>query len=136
VSPRDWKERVQDILEALAEIQSFTQGMDFASFSADTRTQKAVELDLIVIGEAASHIPDDVEQEYPQIPWSLMRAMHNRLVHVYFAVDERLPWDTIQNDLPCYFPPFNHSCAKEQAGYWERTMCSMWFGKPTPEIHS
>ena len=74
--------------------------MDFDSFSQDARTQKAVELDLIVIGEAATHIPDDVEQEHPQIPWSLMRAMRNRLVHVYFAVDERLLWDTIQNDLP------------------------------------
>ena len=100
MSPRDWRERVQDILEALAEIQSFTRGMDFDSFSQDARTQKAVELDLIVIGEAATHIPDDVEQEHPQIPWSLMRAMRNRLVHVYFAVDERLLWDTIQNDLP------------------------------------
>lgn len=100
MSPRDWRERVQDILEALAEIQSFTRGMDFDSFSADTRTQKAVELDLIIIGEAATHIPDEIEQEYPQIPWSLMSAMRNRLVHVYFAVDERLLWDTIQNDLP------------------------------------
>jgi uncharacterized protein with HEPN domain len=100
VSPRDWRERVQDILEALAEIQSFTQGMDFDAFNADARTQKAVELDLIVIGEAAGHIPDNVEQEHPQIPWSVMRAMRNRLVHVYFAVDERLLWDTVQNDLP------------------------------------
>jgi len=30
----------------------------------------------------------------------LMCAMRNRLVHIYFSVDERLLWDTVQNDLP------------------------------------
>jgi uncharacterized protein with HEPN domain len=77
--------------------------MDFDSFSADAKTLKAVELNLIVIGEAANQIPDDVEEQHPQIPWSLMRAMRNRLVHVYFSVDERLLWDTIQKDLPVLF---------------------------------
>jgi uncharacterized protein with HEPN domain len=74
--------------------------MDLASFGADAKTVKAVELDLIVIGEAANQIPDHVEEKYPQIPWALIRAMRNRLVHVYFSVDERLLWTTIQNDLP------------------------------------
>jgi uncharacterized protein with HEPN domain len=100
VLPRDWKERIRDILEAISEIQAITRGMDFSGFSADAKTVKAVELDLIVIGEAANQIPDHVEEEYPQIPWALMRAMRNRLVHVYFSVDESLLWDTIQNDLP------------------------------------
>jgi uncharacterized protein with HEPN domain len=87
-------------LDAVAEIQAFAHGMDFDSFRADLKTLKAIELDLIVIGEAANQIPDDIEEAYPQIPWSLMRAMRNRLVHVYFSVDERLLWDTIHNDLP------------------------------------
>ena len=100
MSPRDWRERVQDILDAIAEIQAFTHGMNFDSFSSDAKTLKAVELNLIVIGEAANQIPDGVEEAYPQIPWPLMRAMRNRLVHVYFSVDERLLWDTVQNDLP------------------------------------
>jgi uncharacterized protein with HEPN domain len=105
VSPRNWRERIRDILDAIAEIESFTHGMDYASFSADAKTVKAVELNLIVIGEAASQIPGEVEGQYPQIPWPLMRAMRNRLVHVYFSVDERLLWDTIQNDLPLLVVP-------------------------------
>ncbi len=100
MSPRDWRERIRDILDAISEIQTFTKNMDFDAFSADARTLKAVELDLIIIGEAANQVPDIVEGEYPQIPWSLMRAMRNRLVHVYFSVDERLLWDTIHNNLP------------------------------------
>ena len=74
--------------------------MDFDAFSADAKTVKAVELDLIIIGEATNQIPDYVQEENPQIPWALMCAMRNRLVHVYFSVDESLLWDTIQKDLP------------------------------------
>jgi len=100
MSPRDWSERIQDILDAIAEIQAFTLGMNDEIFKADAKTIRAVELDFIVIGEAANQLPDDIEEKYPEIPWSLMRAMRNRLVHVYFAVDPKLLWDTIQNDLP------------------------------------
>ena len=62
-------------MPGVVEIQTFTPGMDFDSFSADARTLKAVELNLIVIGEAVNQIPDDVKEAHPQIPWSLMRAM-------------------------------------------------------------
>ena len=58
--PRDWKERIQDILDAIGEIQAFTFGITFTSFCADAKTVKAVELDLIVIGEAANQIPNFV----------------------------------------------------------------------------
>lgn len=107
MSPRNWRERVRDILDAIAEIESFTRGMDYGSFSVDTKTLKAVELNLIIICEAASQIPSEVEEQYPQIPWPLMRAMRNRLVHVYFSVDGKLLWDTIQNDLPLLISPLH-----------------------------
>jgi uncharacterized protein with HEPN domain len=60
MSPRAWRERVQDILDALAEITTFTQGIVFDAFRYDAKTMRAVELDFIIIGEAASHIPEDV----------------------------------------------------------------------------
>ena len=104
MSPRDWKERVQDILDAIAEIQAFTRSMDYDTFRADAKTLRAVELDFIVIGEAANQIPGEVEEAHPHVPWSLMRATRNRLVHVYFSVDDRLLWETVQNDLPVLIP--------------------------------
>ena len=100
MSPRDWAERIRDILDAITEIQAFTVGMDYETFKGDAKTNRAVELDFIVIGEAANQLSGDFEDRYPEIPWSSMRAVRNRLVHVYFAVDPRLLWDTIQNDLP------------------------------------
>ena len=100
MSLKEWKGRIRDILDAIAEIKSFTHGMDFSTFSADAKSVKAVELGLIVMGEAANQIPDSIQEQNPKIPWYLMRAMRNRLVHVYFSADETLLWDTIQKDLP------------------------------------
>jgi len=104
VSPRDWKDRIRDILDAIAEIQKFTRGMDFESFRKDDKTIRSVEMNFIIIGEAANQIPDEIEEKHTEIPWSLMRAMRNRIVHVYFKVDEKLMWDTVQNDLPPLIP--------------------------------
>lgn len=100
MSPRNWQERLQDILEAIDQIQEFTHGLDFDTFRGDEKSVRAVEMNFIIIGESANQIPEEIEEKYPEIPWNLMRAMRNRIVHVYFQVDEKLLWDTIQNDLP------------------------------------
>jgi uncharacterized protein with HEPN domain len=104
VSPRDWRDRVRDILDAIAEIRQFTRGMDYETFKGDDKSIRAVEMNFIIIGEAANQIPEEIEEKYTMIPWSLMRAMRNRIVHVYFKVDEKLMWDTIQKDLPPLVP--------------------------------
>ncbi|MDP1624341.1 MAG: DUF86 domain-containing protein, partial [bacterium] len=77
MSPRFWKDRIRDILDAIAETQKFTQGMDFATFKEDDKSIRAVEMNFIIIGEAANQIPDEIEEKYTAIPWTLMRAMRN-----------------------------------------------------------
>lgn len=100
MSPRRWQDRIQDILDAIAEIQKFTHGMEYEAFKKDDKVVRAVEMNFIIIGEAATQIPEEIEEKYSTIPWSLMRSMRNRIVHVYFNIDENMMWDTIQNDLP------------------------------------
>jgi uncharacterized protein with HEPN domain len=104
MSPRDWRDRIRDILDAITEIQKFTQGMDYEAFKVDDKSIRAVEMNFIIIGEAANQISEEVEEKYPRIPWGLMRAMRNRIVHVYFNVDEKLMWNTVKNDLPALIP--------------------------------
>ena len=104
MSRRNWHDRIRDILDAIAEIQRFTQSMDYDTFKRDEKSIRAVEMNFIIIGEAASHITEEIEEKYPTIPWNLMRAMRNRIVHAYFNVDEKLMWDTITNDLPPLIP--------------------------------
>lgn len=53
-----------------------------------------------LVGEAASQVPRDTRDEYPQIPWPKVIGMRHRLVHGYDTVDHDILWDTIRGDLP------------------------------------
>jgi uncharacterized protein with HEPN domain len=104
VSAREWQLRAEDILEAIARIQRYTAGLSFANFETDDLLIDAVIRNFIVIGEAARNIPPEIEARHPQIPWTQMRGLRNVVVHVYFAVDARILWQTIQADLPPLVP--------------------------------
>jgi hypothetical protein len=67
------------------------------------KTIRAVELNFIIIGEASNAIPVEIQATHSEVPRHFMRAMRNRLVHVYFEVDPMLVWDTVKNDLPKVF---------------------------------
>ena len=97
---RNWKMQIRDILNAIKAVQGYTKGMKYEVFVADQKTVDAVLRNLIVIGEAANHMPADIMSAYPDIPWQDMRDMRNFVVHEYFRVSDRIIWDTIQNDLP------------------------------------
>lgn len=97
--PRDWKLRVEDILQAIAEIQSFTSSMSFEDFQADTKTVRAVICDISIMGEAAANIPPEIQTRYPEIPWAEMRGIRNVVVHEYFQVNLDILWRTIQQRL-------------------------------------
>jgi uncharacterized protein with HEPN domain len=105
MSSRIWQHRIQDILDAITEIQSFVAGETFEQFTTDPKTLKAVTADLMIIGEAANHIPEDVQEAHGEVPWAIMRAMRNRVVHVYFDIDPTILWDTVPSDLPKLVDP-------------------------------
>jgi uncharacterized protein with HEPN domain len=100
MSTRPWQQRVQDMLDAIGEIEQFCAGMTFDQFAADQKTLKAVSADFAILGEAAAYVPAEVTGARSDIPWSFMRAMRNRVVHGYFAVDPKVVWDTIRHELP------------------------------------
>jgi len=100
MSPRSWRERVMDILEAITQIQQFTRDMEFDEFRNDLKTLHAVILNLVIIGEAANAISAQLESQLPELPWHQIRGMRNWLVHHYFSIAPQILWATIQNDLP------------------------------------
>ena len=105
MSSREWRHRIEDILDAITEIQSFVAGATREQFKTDAKTLKAVAADLMIIGEAANHVPDEVQEAHTDVPWLVMRAMRNRVVHVYFDIDPDILWDTVQQDLPKLVDP-------------------------------
>ena len=65
---RNWKFRIQDILDAIGAVQKYKQGMEFKNFTEDRRTVDAVVRNLIIIGEAAVHVPEDFFLKHPEVP--------------------------------------------------------------------
>jgi uncharacterized protein with HEPN domain len=92
MSSREWLFRLEDILDALENVQKYIEGLDLQQFKSDQRTIDAVVRNLEIIGEAARHIPNTIIQEYPHIPWKHIRDMRNVLIHEYFGVDISIIW--------------------------------------------
>lgn len=99
--------RLADLLShirrAAGEACGFVQGMDEVMFASDRRTQQAVIMSLIVVGEAASKVMDDYPDfaaNHPEVPWRSMRGMRNRMAHGYFDINLTVVWETVRTALP------------------------------------
>jgi len=89
--------------QAAANARSFVEGMSQGDFLADRRTQQAVIMSLVIIGEVATKIMDrypDFADQHPTIPWRNIRGMRNRIAHGYFDINLEVVWDTVQKALP------------------------------------
>lgn len=91
------------IQQAAADACSFVEGMAKADFLADKRTQQAIIMSLIIIGEAAAKVMDgyaDFTEAHVNVPWRSMRNMRNRMAHGYFDINLDVVWDTVREWLP------------------------------------
>ncbi|MFW6118906.1 MAG: DUF86 domain-containing protein [Planctomycetota bacterium] len=104
MSRKDWRARVEDILESIANLQGFVEDMTYEEFAADTKTVRAAAYEIMIIGEAAAHVPQEARSRFPRIPWDEMQGIRNIVVHEYFRVDLEILWQTITHDLPPLVP--------------------------------
>jgi uncharacterized protein with HEPN domain len=91
------------IIRAAQDAMRFTEGMAPEDFMADLRTQRAVVMCLMIVGEAANRIiaeHPDFAAANPEIPWRGIRGMRNRIAHGYFDIDLAVVWQTVQAELP------------------------------------
>mgnify|MGYP001292001941 CR=1 FL=1 len=91
------------IQQAAADARSFVDGLTKEDFLADKRTQQAVIMSLIIIGEAATKVMDgyaEFTQAHTEVPWRSMRNMRNRMAHGYFDINLDVVWATVQDWLP------------------------------------
>lgn len=89
--------------QAAIDACSFVEGLNKDDFLADKRTQQAVIMSLIILGEAATKVMDgyvEFTQAHPEVPWRSMRGMRNRIAHGYFDINLQVVWDTVQTALP------------------------------------
>ena len=88
-----------DALDAIRLACEFVHGMDYGTFLADARTQRAVIRQPEVLGEVCGHVSPELRAAHPDVPWAKIVGMRNKLSHAYFGVDLRLTWTTVHGDL-------------------------------------
>ncbi|MFA6243750.1 MAG: DUF86 domain-containing protein [Candidatus Hydrogenedentales bacterium] len=88
------------MIEAAREAVSFVEGLDRTDLDSNRQLQLSLVRCVEIVGEAAARLSDDFRSKHPEIPWSDIIGMRNRLVHAYFDIDLNLVWQTVRVELP------------------------------------
>ena len=94
---------LEHMLEAARLACAYAEGLDKNDFLADRRTQQAIIMNIIIIGEAAARLVNDYPElvdRYPNVPWRNMRGMRNRMAHGYFDINLDTVWNTVEEAMP------------------------------------
>lgn len=94
---------LEHIRDAASQAVIYVDGLAKEDFLADKRTQQAVILNLIILGEAATKLMDQypaICDARPEIEWRAMRGMRNRIAHGYYDINLDVVWDTVSLALP------------------------------------
>ncbi len=95
---------LQDILEAMERIAEYVQGMDYATFLQDQRTQDAVVRNIQVMGEAAKRVSRQFRTQHPELPLSEMARMRDKIVHDYSSINYDIVWNVATQEVPKHLP--------------------------------
>lgn len=100
MKPHDNSLYLRHILDAIARIEQYVQGLNQEGFEQNSLVQDGVIRQMLVIGEAVKLLSEDLRSAYADIPWSDFAGMRDVLVHRYFGVNIEKIWLTVQDDLP------------------------------------
>jgi len=87
-------------------VMKFLDHMSFDAFTKDEKTIFAVVRGLEIIGEAVKHVPPQIRQKYPEIPWREIAGMRDKVIHEYFGVDLEIIWNVVKEKIPVLKPGF------------------------------
>jgi len=91
---------LRHMLNHAQEAVSFAQGRTRADIQTDRLLNLALVRLLEIIGEAAGRVPEEMRAQHPEIPWTQIVGLRNRLTHGYDSVDLDILWQIISRDLP------------------------------------
>ncbi len=97
---RAWRLYIDDMIAFAEKVIAYTDGLDQAGFVANGLVYDATVRNLELIGEAATHVPETVPAAYPQVPWRLIVATRNRLIHGYLGIDNDTLWSVVAAEVP------------------------------------
>jgi uncharacterized protein with HEPN domain len=101
---RDYTIYLSDIIENMAQAESFIGTMAFEQFTADRKTAYAVIRSFEIIGEATKNIPENIRALRPSIPWSDMARMRDKCIHAYWGIKYQIVWTAIKDEFSILRP--------------------------------
>ena len=97
---REWRFYLDDMIGFCERVLTFTNGLGQSQFVADAMRFDATVRNIELIGESATHIPDQVRLSSPSIPWRMVIATRNQLIHGYLGIDNDTLWSIVETDIP------------------------------------
>jgi len=98
--PRDYRLYLRDMVDSARFIEEQGRNLTEQMLTADEVRLRALLQGLIVIGEAANHVPREIQASVPEVPWEDIVGIRNIIVHGYFSLNLSLIWDAVHHEVP------------------------------------
>ena len=90
---------LEDIIECIDNIFSYTKGMTYNEYFNNNMVQDAVERNFEIIGEAASKFDQPFREKYTDVDWRLLKDFRNVIIHNYFDISQEVLWNAKEFEL-------------------------------------
>jgi len=97
---REWRFYIDDMIRFAEKVMRYTKTLNQAAFIKNEPYYDATIRNLELIGEAATHIPEEIRKKYQKVPWRQIIATRNRLIHGYLGIDDDIIWSIITDEIP------------------------------------
>ncbi len=104
MSVRSYLLFIEDIVESVHKISDYLGDSEYDDFAGNSMLIDAVIRNPEIIGEAAGKIPQEIKDNWLQVPWNRMIGLRNIVAHEYFGIDLEIIWRVIETDLPSLLP--------------------------------
>lgn len=101
---REYLDWLDDMVESMENAPRHVEGMTYEQMLANRNTKLLVRTEIQIIGEAASHIPEEIQERYPEIPWKNIISARHRVVHGYHKIDYKEVWKILNESIPHDLP--------------------------------
>jgi uncharacterized protein with HEPN domain len=88
------------LLDCIHHLENYTKEVDEDSFLRNEEKKDAYLTRIVMIGEYSARISDNLKDKFTEVEGQLMKSTRNYYVHVYWGIEWKRVWETIQTDIP------------------------------------
>ena len=91
---------LEHIEESIDLVLEYSKGLSFSQFKKDNKIQDAILRRIEIVGEAVKKLPVEITLKYPEVKWSQIAGMRDKLIRQYFGIDLEIVWNVVREDIP------------------------------------